>query len=1214
MTAVTVVLTHPSLDRIWEEARRRLSAEGILLVVAHQMQSRDWEAFVARDMAAADAVYLDITRHFASFDLLLTAIPAGALVIPAGLEAKAALPDADGTLAGTVQAYLKEGTAEALVNAVHWMLYRAGRRPDVPVPPGKPVLAAIHHPAAEELWRDGAEFLAWADKRAGDGARPAVAVIGDRNAWLNGDLEAIHACVTALEAIGAVAVPMFCDWELAAGLDGHAHPLTRLIGSLGDRLGAIWNSSVVHGRTGQGGGAEEAGRPEDGPFACHGVPVLQLIRHWSATEAEWRASAEGLSAMTVSFGITRPEMLGAIDPTVFAASTPPVTGADGGMGGARRPVPIGDQIRRLAGRTAAWMRLRRLENGHKRIAILLHNPPCKALEATVGNASSLDALESTVRLLWRLKTLGYDVGEPPEDGRALLAQILERKALSEFRWTNVEEIVAKGGVLAEIDEAAYRADFDRLPAEIRDRVDAAWGRFPARSMVRDIDGPHPRLVITGLRFGAVTVMTEPKRGCWGARCDGEVCRILHEPDIAPPHHWLATFFYLQHSVDALVVMGAEGPLEYLPGKRVGLSERCFGTLSLGDLPVIYPYAIHNVGEALIARRRGRAVLVGHLGAPVARVGDRGTRWDGLEDLHRQYCHAAEEGGARRAALAAGLQREMASLGLIDDEADEETLTLAIGQLPRRLALLRGRSIVAGVHVLGRAPDAAAVALYRDEALSALQGDEAVFERALARSTDEMEAVVGALAGRFVAPGPGGQISRRGGALLPTGRNIHGIDLSLLPTRAAAEVGARMGEELLRAYLADEGDFPETIGITLWSSDAFQSDGELAAQILWLMGCTPRHDRTGKVTGVTVEPLDTLTLTLPDGTRWQRPRIDVVVQMSAVVRDVLPGFYALFDQAVAAVRDRDEPADRNFVRAHIAARMAELAGSMADAGDAALKRLASYRCFSSADGAYGTGIGLALDASAWEDDADLAEVLVNWTGHAYGAGGPPSGLPPSAVLSTYAGLVRRMDLSYQRASSAAGDLLAYGCTVGTLGGAAAAKRGLGGGRMRLYWGDAASGSSPGVRSVREELALSLAASLLNRDWLDRAKDRGYGGGAEVGERANHLFAWSATTHEVQKAQFDAVHDMYVRDEANRDWLSSTNPYAFEELTRRLLEANARSLWAADPARLAELHAAVLAIEGDMEDGMGPVRGEFQGASVDIMTRQQVKEWHYEFRAK
>lgn len=1219
---VVFVFTHQTLARVWEGAVERLRRLGVELQVLSQMRRLDWPEF-ARGLASADAVYLEVTRHFGAFDALLAAARQTPLAVPSGMETEAAWEgpvDREAQL--RVKAYLKCGTVNDLANAALWLLHRAGRWPEAPDAPSEPLLYGVYHPASPGLWQDAAAYLGWADgvdrgtASAGEAsAVPVVAVAFDRNSWLNAELAAVDAAIRHLEAVGLRPVAMFCDWECAESFGAPGHPLRRLLEQCGARLCAIWNGIIIHQRDTSG---------PDGPFAAHDVPVLQLVRHWTASAEEWRTDAQGLNPMSIAFGLTRPEMLGCIDPTLTACSQPLTDTAESDR---RRVEPLDDQLARLAGRTRAWAHLRCAPNADKRIALMLHNPPCKSLEATIGNASGLDALQSVVDLLQRLRAEGYTVEDIPPDGRALLELILRRKAISEFRWTSVDEIVAKGGVLAEIDEAAFRADFDRQPEEIRRAVDAAWGVFPGKSMVRHPESDRPTLIVTGLVFGKVYVMTDPKRGCWGPRCDGEVCRILHDPAIAPSHHWLATYWWLQRQVDALVMMGTDGPLEFLPGKRNGLSESCFPNISLGNLPVIYPYLLSVTGEGMIAKRRGRAVLVDHLGAPVARADALGGRWDALEDLHRQYL--ASSGGARQDELRARLRTEMAALGL-PPAADDDAFARAIEELPRRLAALRRRVLAVGLHVLGRAPDATNSAHYVDEARRGglPAEEEAALRAALAACGNENDAVLRALAGRFVAPGPSGHLSRGRIDALPSGRNFFGVDLACLPTPAAQVVGQRMGEKLLRAYLADEGRFPEMIGITLWSTDAFQADGELAAQILWLLGCAPRRLANGKVVGIEVLPLDALTMRRRehdghdesgDGELLARPRIDVLVQMSSVVRDLLPGIYALFDAAVTAVAELDEPEDRNFVRAHVRARVAKLRASLREADDASLRRLASYRCFSSSDGAYGGGVGLALDASAWDDDVDLAEALINSTGTAYGADGRPAtvpaGLAPTRPTSEYAHLLRCMDVSYQRASSPETDLLTSSCYLDVQGGSAVARRALGGGAMRMYWGDTQSTAAGEVRALDEEVAQSLAVSVLNPEWLATVRAQGYTGASGISNRVNALFGWSATARVVGQAQFDAVHDRLVSDAELRTWLQAANPHAFEEIVRRLLEADARGLWAADARRLDELQAAALAVEGDLEEAMGDADiGEHQGGSVDVRTRASVQEWNYAFTIK
>ena len=1163
MSKVTFLFTHATLGRVWKQARTLLPASVELCV------SNQGTPFDPALLEGCDAAYLDVTRHAGCFDQVVQLAAALPLAVPGGPDTMAAMRRDDPGTRATIQAYLTAGTAEDLAHAALYLLHRAGRRAEPPPPPNPPSLAGIHHD--------------------GPAIGPVVAILFDRNSWLDGDIDTVDHCVRALQEQGLGALALYCEAELARRLGEDGHPLEHLLRPALPRLAAIWNLSAMHGRLDLDGG---------GPFARFGVPVFQLLRHWTGPESGWRAAPEGVSPMAVAFSVTRPELVGCVDPTLVAATT---RDADD----LRRSTPIADQIARLAARTRAWADLRGKPNAEKRVAIMVHNPPCKALEATIGSAAALDGLASTVRVLHRLKAEGYTVEAPPADGAELLDLFLSRKAISEFRWTNVEEIVAKGGALAFVDEDTYRADFDTLSAEVRETVDRAWGAFPAKSMVhRPKDGP-PQLVVTGLRFGNVVVMTDPKRGCYGPRCDGEVCRILHEPDIPPPHHWLATYWFLQREADALIHMGAESALEYLPGKRVGLSEDCYSTISLGNLPSLYPFLVNSPGEGLIAKRRGRAVMVDHLSAPVARADRLGRHWDRIEDTHRQYLAAD---GDRKLTLAHTLRTELVGLGLLADDADDAAQALAIDQLPRRLQALRGRKLAVGRHTLGEVPDEE----WRDLYVAEAGRDPDAVRAGLAQVGAELDTLVRALAGGFVEPGPGGHLSRGRIDILPTGRNFYGVDLALLPTEAACAVGAALGEKLLNAYLADEGDWPRTISLTLWSSDAFQADGELSAQALWLLGCRPTRDGNGRVSGVEAIPAEEMVLSTPDSPR-NRPRIDVVMQMSGVVRDTLPELYALFDRAVALVAALDEPDTDNFVRAHVREREAELAATLGDLPAAALRRLARARLFSATSGAYGSGISLALDAAAWRDDTDLAEVQVNWSGHAYDGDG--RAMPDGAVVLTeYAHLLRRTDVAFQKQATPDRDLLSISSYLDIQGGTAAAKRGLGGGTMRLYWGDTHSPDGAQVRTVKEELSQSLAATLLNPDWLEMSKGRGYAGARDVAERTNRLFGWSATTHQVDKAQFDAVHDRYVADRANREWLRATNPYALEEITRRLLEAQARGLWDAGDERLAALHAAVLETEGDMEDRMGSAGGEFQGSSVDVLTRDRVEEWSYDFRLR
>ncbi|MBT8341984.1 MAG: hypothetical protein HKP58_13475 [Desulfatitalea sp.] len=197
------------------------------------------------------------------------------------------------------------------------------------------------------------------------------------------------------------------------------------------------------------------------------------------------------------------------------------------------------------------------------------------------SAVGLDAFESLAWVLRQMKMAGYDVGAAPKTGREIRDAIMSRKAVAEFRWTTVDEIVRKGGALHLMDEAEYAPWFNALAEPSRLKVLEDWDAFPGQGMSHKDNGKDV-LVITGIRYGNIRIMAQPKRGCYGAKRTGEVCRILHDPALAPPHHWLATYKYIQDHSDAVVHFGADGALEYLPGKQVGLSDACFPEISMGE--------------------------------------------------------------------------------------------------------------------------------------------------------------------------------------------------------------------------------------------------------------------------------------------------------------------------------------------------------------------------------------------------------------------------------------------------------------------------------------------------------------------------------------------------------------------------------------------------------------------------------------------------------
>jgi len=1110
--------------------------------------------------------------------------------------------------------------------------------------------SGIYHPDADGRFGDTSSYRDWLEKKNRPvRTAPVAGIIMHYSQLAEGNHADIDALICELEAQGVVPFCVFCDsmQDFTADRDT-LYPWYRFFRDEALRPDIVLNFLM--------GRLIASGKDRDILKELN-VPVMQLIRNFTLSPEQWFEDPVGISSMSLTHSLVQPEMFGVIDPVMVAGSKR----HSGDPYTVFTAVPIPERIRMVARRVRRWAYLRKLSNREKCVAIILHNNPCKGVESTVGMAAGLDTFESLVDLLRRMKERGYHVGTVPENGKALLDMIQERKALHEFRWTTVDEIVRKGGVLHTVTRREYEVRFNALDASVRAKVNADWGDFPGQGMAWKKHGDDAVLV-TGLRFGNVFVMAQPKRGCYGARCDGEVCRILHDPEIAPPHQWLATYFWIQEQTDAVIHFGTSGALEYLPGKRAVLSGNCFSDISLGDLPNIYPYIMDVPGEGMTAKRRGRAVIIDHL-TPASRPAAISDALASFEEMLSEYRRAVDGNDRSRLQV---LQTAMldAAVGLrfLDEGACVEELEKNIERFGRQIERVKRSMVPDGMHLFGRVPEdcsvaaivlsaiarspagvssheeiaalhpfpssdgfqnaldvmkaiisASGVADEMQKSIDSLPADLKNWCREMAqnvwRAGDETEHLLNALDGKYVEAGLAGSPSSAKPDVLPSGRNFFAADIMTMPTEAAWQVGRSLADQLLVRFYREEGRFPESIGLSMWSSDAFKSDGETLAQIFYLLGVAPVRQSNGRVNAVSVIPVEELVIEI-DGTCTQRPRVDATIETSSIVRDMVPHFITLIDKAVAVVSALDEPFEINPVRKHTREQLQQLQIELAEEMDeSSMQRLALFRVFSSAPGTYGSGVGLVLDASAWKDEQDLAEAYINQTGYAYGGAQLDAGRKAHELLATQ---LARIEVTCIKQTSAEYDSLDCSCYASSAGGMTAAASLLSGKKPKTWWIDTTVPGETDIRDFRDEIDRSARAKLLNNDWVERMKEYGFQGAQSFASQVNTLFKWSATTGEVENRVFDGVVETFVADADNREWLREQNPYALEEITRRLLEAEARGLWEAREDLLEEVRAAALVLEGDLEERIGDVEEDFQGSRVDVFARKDVDLWKSEWK--
>jgi cobaltochelatase CobN len=429
---------------------------------------------------------------------------------------------------------------------------------------------------------------------------------------------------------------------------------------------------------------------------------------------------------------------------------------------------------------------------------------------------------------------------------------------------------------------------------------------------------------------------------------------------------------------------------------------------------------------------------------------------------------------------------------------------------------------------------------------------------LERTTDELTHILRALRGGYVPAGPSGSPTRGLVNVLPTGRNFYSVDPKAIPSRLSWEVGQALADSLVARYLADTGDYPRSVGLTVWGTSCMRTQGDDIAEILALLGCRPVwDDASRRVTGFEIVPTAELA----------RPRVDVTVRISGFFRDAFPHVVALLDDAVQAVAALDEPEDANYVRAHVEQDTAEH-------GD---RRRATARIFGSKPGAYGAGLLPLIDARNWHSDADLAEVYAVWGGYAYGRG-----LDGRAARGDMEQAFRRISVAAKNIDTREHDLVDADDYFQYHGGMVAMVRHLTGTSPEAYVGDSATPDQVKTRTLGEETHRVFRARVVNPRWMAAMRRHGYKGAFEMAATVDYLFGYDATAGVVDDWMYEKLATEYVFDPTNREFMKQSNPWALRGITERLLEAADRQLWAEpDQDTLDQLRATYLELEGDLE---------------------------------
>ena len=975
------------------------------------------------------------------------------------------------------------------------------------------------------------------------------------------------------------------------------------------------------------------------------VTVLQLILS-SSTEEDWQNYSQGLRSRDIAMQVVLPEMDGRVITRAISFKT------EAWYSERCQTSVVGYQLNRkraafISQLALKYGQLNALPNPQKRVAIILANYPTK--DGRIGNGVGLDTPSSTIHILNALASQGYPIDDIPKHGNALIERLLGAV-------TNNPNTLHLLPCWQSLSGDEYWQYFCELPKAAQDAVLDRWG-YPDK----DPKFRQGRIMLSGIRLGETFVGIQPARGY-----NLDLAANYHDPDLVPPHSYLAFYFWLRHcyQVNAVVHVGKHGNLEWLPGKGTALSGQCWPDIALGPMPHFYPFIVNDPGEGSQAKRRTQAVIIDHLMPPMTRAESYGDLAE-LEGLVDEYYQALGLDTRREAWLKSEILKAVKASNLLQEltiksessnvstfNGDESDIASfdddqLLEQLDAYLCEIKEAQIRHGLHILGELPSLdkladTLVALLRlprgqtsesqgilhnlAEDLDLTVADEIfdplaattelwhgvrpdcliqvseqfwrhqqdtrerlelyskyliqrfvlksdnnpacsieselshlpktaqllsyakhVLLRALEQSVEqEISSLMKGLSGRFVKPGPSGAPTRGRLDTLPTGRNFFSVDNRSIPSPAAWAIGQTSSQSMIERHLQEHGDFPKQLGLSVWGTATMRTGGDDIAQAFALMGIKPVWaEGSHRVIDFEIIP----------GMLLGRPRVDVTLRVSGFFRDAFPNVMRIYDAAVLALAEYQEPGTDNVIRQNIQLQQQQLIEQGVPSEQA--KRQASYRVFGSKPGAYGAGLQGLIDERCWEERQDLADAYLNWGGYAYGSG--ESERDGIEAKQAFRDRLTQLEVVVQNQDNREHDLLDSDDYYQFQGGMTNAVAQFSGIEPVVYHNDHSNPSAPKIRTLKEELNRVIRSRVLNPKWIESMREHGYKGAFEMSASVDYMFAYDATTNLIDDYQYQYVADALVFDEKNRQFMEENNPHALEEMAERLLEATQRGLW-------------------------------------------------------
>ncbi len=1057
---------------------------------------------------------------------------------------------------------------------------------------------AIYHPDAPQAFENETDYRAWRKQRGTPIAngkpgswKGSVGLLTQRAIILSGNTDHLDALIRDIEAQGIEARATYSAMldfrpamkEFLSGKDdSHLPKVDILLNTVGFPL--------VGGPAGT--------RPDEATVALHEMDsaYFDMIPLGFQRVEDWRNDEMGLNPMQTAMNIALPELDGISEPVIFGGPTQTQ----------EKFVPLEAEQALATRRITRRVRLHHTPNDEKKIAVVLFNFPPNLGNA--GTAAFLDVFASLHRLLTELKEEGYRV-DVPESPDALRKIVVDGNSQMHGTDGNVAEMFP-------VD--AYRQLFP-WQREIEDH----WGYAPGELLTNGHDfyilGAHFGNVFVGMQpsfgyerdpmrllmgknaaphhgfaafytwlnyiydadavvhfgtHGALEFMPGKQVGisadCWPSRLLGELPNFYYycvnnpgEGSIAkrrsaatlvsymvPPMQQAGLYKGLRRLKDSIDTYHKRPSVQLLEdieaqAAQLGISVEPSATdenylAALGHELIQVESRMIPLGLHILGKAPTETELVDILALYAAFNPARHPKQD--DTLATLPALIADGLGWNYQQIQQTLKTDSAAqdkwerLDAITHEAIQhfvnaphlpELDTSAVDAYLKREAGIQPGLLV---NLWAKLADIR----YR------ITHDE------------EIAGLMHSLDGGYILPSPGNDVVRND-AIVPTGRNMHALDPYRVPTAAAMQSASKLIEKMLKTLTAQQGQLPETVAMVLWGTDNLKSDGEGIAQCFDLLGVRPVKDELDNIASVELISLEEL----------GRPRIDVVMTVSGIFRDLFHHQADLLDKAVRLAASADEPLEQNFVRKHALTHADDLAISLDEA---------AARVFCNAPGSYGANVNYMVDGSTWEDDSELSDVFLTRKSYAYRPGGQWTAARDvmERSLSTVDAAFQNID-SFELGISDVNHYYEY------LGGVTKSVEKLRGKRPDVMVADAIS-LDERLASLEQMVRLESRARLLNPKWYDAMLEHGYEGVREIETRVSNTYGWSATADAVEGWVYDDVAETFMLDEAMRQKMAEANPHATAAIASRLLEADARGFWEASNETLDHLRK----IYGDLED--------------------------------